>query len=275
MDAASAIDSSDASWDLFLVAEVAPGAVDIAGFATTYSVYRYPHGSRLRLSQVLVLPLHQGRGVGSLLLKSVVAQADKAGATDLTFEDPTEQLQRMRDKLDLQRALGLGWPREAAEQAVAKALADKGPAQEAGGSSGAGSSSSAAMAPRYLLAPPKELVERLQEELRLSKQHALRVHELVVVLLAAPRKGGEALVEAMVRGRLQADLVAAQKNGAGKVLTDTPSGFVMCKAKGGLVPAGAVEGVSAEEKAAAVEEAVEAQLQQLKAVVAAVAASAQ
>lgn len=275
VDGASAIDAEDEGWELYVAVERAPdGALDVVGFATTFAFYRYPEGSRLRLSQVLVLPPHQGRRLGSLLLEAVAVRAEELGAADLTFEDPTEQLQRMRDKLDLQRALALGWPRRASEETVAAALADKGKgkaAAEDGAPAAAGSSGSSA-APAFPLAPPRELLTRLRRELRLSKLQAARVYEALVVLAAgAAGKGAEALAEAMVRGRVQSEVEAAQREGGNKVLTETESGFVMRKGQGGLVPAGAVEGVSAEEKAEAMEAAVEQRLGALRAAVAAVA----
>ena len=43
-----------------------------------------------------MLPPYQGRGVGAALLTGATEVADKRGAADLTFEDPTEQLQVRR-----------------------------------------------------------------------------------------------------------------------------------------------------------------------------------
>ena len=54
------------------------------GFATVYKFFAYPDRCRLRLSQILVLPPHQGRGVGSLLLRALCQLADAVDAVDVT-----------------------------------------------------------------------------------------------------------------------------------------------------------------------------------------------
>lgn len=54
------------------------------GYCTVYRFYAYPDRVRMRLSQILVLPPHQGRGVGSLLLKALSKQAEAEGAVDVT-----------------------------------------------------------------------------------------------------------------------------------------------------------------------------------------------
>ncbi len=54
------------------------------GFCTVYSFYSYPDRSRLRVSQVLVLPPFQRQGVGRALLQAVYALADSRNALDVT-----------------------------------------------------------------------------------------------------------------------------------------------------------------------------------------------
>ncbi len=85
VDAASLISPEDDKWDIFLALEEAgDGCVEVLGFVTTYSFYVFPDRSRLRLSQILVLPNQQGRGAGGMLLKAVYAHADKANVVDIT-----------------------------------------------------------------------------------------------------------------------------------------------------------------------------------------------
>ncbi len=54
-----------------------------AGFATTFEFYAYPDRSRLRLSQLLVLPPYQGTGVGAALLEAVHTTASQRDAIDV------------------------------------------------------------------------------------------------------------------------------------------------------------------------------------------------
>ena len=54
------------------------------GFGTLYTFYAYPDKRRFRLSQILVLPPFQRRGIGAALLQGAYAMADKYDATDVT-----------------------------------------------------------------------------------------------------------------------------------------------------------------------------------------------
>jgi histone acetyltransferase 1 len=54
------------------------------GLATVYRFYCWPDRTRLRVSQVLVPPPHQGKGVGRALLEAVYSAADAIGAVDIT-----------------------------------------------------------------------------------------------------------------------------------------------------------------------------------------------
>ena len=85
VDAASAIDADDPNWELLLAVETsADGAgVEVVGFATLYNFWVCPDQRRVRVSQVLVLPPHQGRGAGSLLLRAAYSVAEKLGAVDI------------------------------------------------------------------------------------------------------------------------------------------------------------------------------------------------
>jgi GNAT superfamily N-acetyltransferase len=54
------------------------------GFCSFYSFYSYPDSSRLRLSQILVLPPHQSKGIGRALLEAVHAVAVQRCVLDVT-----------------------------------------------------------------------------------------------------------------------------------------------------------------------------------------------
>lgn len=89
MDAASSIDAEDPDWHLLTAVETAPdGEAEVLGFATCYRHYHYPAGNRLKLAQILVLPSHQGRGVGGMLLGAAQKLADELEACDLAVRLP-------------------------------------------------------------------------------------------------------------------------------------------------------------------------------------------
>lgn len=54
------------------------------GFCTVYAFYAYPESTRMRVSQILVLPPYQRQGVGRLLLQAVYRLADQQQALDVT-----------------------------------------------------------------------------------------------------------------------------------------------------------------------------------------------
>ena len=106
IDGASAIDSEDERWTLLTVTRSSPDGSDwrLLSFATVYEFYQYPDSTRARLSQIVVLPPYQRRGLGGKMLEAVRARAVAKNFADVTVEDPTAQLQRIRDASDV-RAL--------------------------------------------------------------------------------------------------------------------------------------------------------------------------
>ena len=121
IDGASAVDSEDDNWTLLCATRhvytsdaerdaIVSGASDgnhgwsTAAFATIYEFFQYPDKKRARLSQIVVAPPFQRQGLGSALLSATRALATKRSFVDVTVEDPTPQLQRLRDVGDV-RAL--------------------------------------------------------------------------------------------------------------------------------------------------------------------------
>ncbi len=72
VDGANYIDNEDPKWDIYLCLVGGPSSPRaVAGFCTVYSFYAYPERRRLRLSQILVLPPFQRRGLASRMLEQV------------------------------------------------------------------------------------------------------------------------------------------------------------------------------------------------------------
>ena len=181
----------------------ADGASEVvAGFATVYRFFAYSRASggegggsdsRLRLSQLLVAQPHQRQGVATHLLEACRSLALARGSVDLTVEDPTDELQRLRELADTRAARGMPSVVRAAPAAVASAGA---PGKEAG-------------ARRAALEPPPAAVEALRLQLRLCRPQARLVWETLLFLAARAAQvppGGEAakacraLLEARLRG---------------------------------------------------------------------------
>ncbi|CAI7913049.1 unnamed protein product [Closterium sp. NIES-54] len=94
--------------------------VVVVGFCTIYSFYHHPNSSRLRLSQILVLPPYQAMGYGSRLLNQVHAMACRVQAYDITVEDPSDDLQQLREALDCVRLLALPSAAAAVQSALSR-----------------------------------------------------------------------------------------------------------------------------------------------------------
>uniref|UniRef100_T1IZF3 Histone acetyltransferase type B catalytic subunit n=1 Tax=Strigamia maritima TaxID=126957 RepID=T1IZF3_STRMM len=112
IDAASFIDVDDEKWKFYLVYEKYKDCENqrfaIAGFCTVYHYYAYPNLTRPRISQMLVLPPFQRRGIGAELLQTICTMyvADPE-VLDITVEDPSEEFVRLRDYLDSKNCLKL------------------------------------------------------------------------------------------------------------------------------------------------------------------------
>jgi len=115
IDAASFIDIDDDSWRMFLMFEKTggPGSerYSMVGYITVYQYYAYgreDNKTRPRISQMLVLPPYQRKGLGSQLLETVYRNYlsdDKV--IDITVEDPSDNFVRLRDFVDTKNCLKL------------------------------------------------------------------------------------------------------------------------------------------------------------------------
>lgn len=105
IDGASYIDVEDLNWSSFVVYEKKTDGGDtwytFMGYCTVYKYWAYPDKQRPRVSQILILPPFQKKGVGAQLLQTVYNHyISRSDVIDITFEDPAEGLMRIRDFLD-------------------------------------------------------------------------------------------------------------------------------------------------------------------------------
>lgn len=125
IEGGSEIDQDDERWDLYLVYKQGSGGSgarpQLCGFSTTYRYFWYESGaahdaayeatlnSRKRISQFLVLPPFQGRGLGALLYRAIVdALLAETTVKEITVELPSEAFDDLRDRCDLERLASLG-----------------------------------------------------------------------------------------------------------------------------------------------------------------------
>lgn len=258
VDAACTIDGSDPNWEILLAVEIkADKRVEVVGFATVYKFYVYPNNTRLRLSQILVLPPHQGRGVGTLLVDALYKLAGKMQAVDITLEDPTDDIRRMKDKKDLTAMRSTQWLKDEASNMLKDVLENKGKAEKED------NVKESQVSP---LSASTNTLERMQKELRMSRHQSRRMWE-ALIFEQAQSIGATAVAatEGLVRASIEAAVTSAKQGSANKVITETETGFVMCKTKKnvtlGMIP---VEEMTEVQQQEAIDAAVNMRLTELR-----------
>lgn len=105
VDGAQYIDTEDENWNSFVLYEKRREGENtwytFCGYCTVYKYWAYPDKQRPRVSQILILPPFQRQGLGAQLLQMVYNYyVGRADVVDITFEDPSEELTRVRDYID-------------------------------------------------------------------------------------------------------------------------------------------------------------------------------
>ncbi|CAA6660968.1 unnamed protein product [Spirodela intermedia] len=118
------VDITDPGWDIYFVVkktsdQTGDTLIELLGFATVYRFYHYPDSTRLRISQILVLPPYQGQGHGRHLIESVNSIAISENLHDVTAEEPSDYLQHLRLCMDSLRLLTFSPVRTAVTSAAA------------------------------------------------------------------------------------------------------------------------------------------------------------
>lgn len=118
IDNASLINVEEPGWRLFALFRKIPSSQptkfshQIVGFCTGYEYY-HPWGKkRFRISQFMILPMFQRAGHATELLRAIYSytRADSS-FVDVTIEDASDDLTRVRDLLDLEDLKNAGlWP---------------------------------------------------------------------------------------------------------------------------------------------------------------------
>ena len=105
IDASSRIDH-DERWRFFVVYEKFETSESetryaSVGYASVYLYFHYPDKVRPRVSQFLILPPFQRKGIGSKLLQKVYKHfQSQDDVCDITVEDASEDFQRLRNTID-------------------------------------------------------------------------------------------------------------------------------------------------------------------------------
>ncbi|CAG0900993.1 unnamed protein product [Cyprideis torosa] len=116
IDGANYIDLDDPNWRFFTIYEkISMSSTETGsdrrfacvGFANVYLYYAYPEHQRPRISQFLVFPRHQKKGLGSWLLNTIHKYFHQDKVIDIAVEDPSDDFISLRDFVDCCNCLKL------------------------------------------------------------------------------------------------------------------------------------------------------------------------
>lgn len=213
IDGSSPIDVTDPRWELYVLTQRNSGQLGLThptllGFAALYRFYHYPDSSRLRLSQILVLPPYQHKGFGRFLLEVLNNVAISENVYDFTIEEPLSQLLQLRTCIDVKRLQGFGPIQEAVNSAVSQFKL--------------GRLSKKVSAPPLL--PPPEAIGAVRKSLKIPKEQLLHCWEMLVFLGLEPDEHMEDFILA-VSSRMRNDLIGESSNVVGKQVVEVPTDF--------------------------------------------------
>ncbi|CAA7397326.1 unnamed protein product [Spirodela intermedia] len=209
------VDITDPGWDIYFVVkktsdQTGDTLIELLGFATVYRFYHYPDSTRLRISQILVLPPYQGQGHGRHLIESVNSIAISENLHDVTAEEPSDYLQHLRLCMDSLRLLTFSPVRTAVTSAAAH-LQEVNPPKKAS---------------KAQLAPPAHLAEDVRDKLKIGRKQLLRCWEVLLYLSVDPKdsKSLESF-RSWVSDRVRDEILGKDFGGKEKQLVEVPNDY--------------------------------------------------
>ncbi|MCO5556558.1 hypothetical protein L7F22_010108 [Adiantum nelumboides] len=128
IEAATPIEIKDPRWEVYVCLEKAAEEYNcpwrIVGFCRVYRFFKYPDSTRLRVSQILVLPPYRGKQNGFHLLEAVYKSAVARGSFEVTMEEPSSDLQVLRECMDAVSLLSFDPVRSELQRALSKLKRD-------------------------------------------------------------------------------------------------------------------------------------------------------
>ncbi|GLT32233.1 hypothetical protein SLA2020_069130 [Shorea laevis] len=227
VDGSNPIDVTDPSWELYLLIQKnrdQPTTQNLLlGFAAAYRFYHYPDSSRLRLSQILVLPPYQHKGYGGYLVEVLSNIAISENVYDLTVEEPLDYFQHVRTCVDMKHLLAFNPVQEAVKSTVLQLKTGK--------------LSKKSHTPRFM--PPSDVVDNVRKSLKINKKQFLQCWEILVYLGLDPVDKYMEDYLTIISKRVKADILGKDSEIAGKQVIQVPSvhdeevSFVMFRSRNG------------------------------------------
>ncbi|XP_041006246.1 histone acetyltransferase type B catalytic subunit isoform X1 [Juglans microcarpa x Juglans regia] len=228
VDGSSPIDVIDPRWELYVLIQKKPdqqGEIQcrLLGFTAIYRFFHYPESSRLRLSQILVLPPYQHKGYGRYLLEVLNNVAVSEDVYDLTVEEPLDYFQHVRTCVDIPRLLVFD-PIQHAVSSVVSRMKE-------------GKLSKKIHIPRFM--PPPSVIDDVRKSLKINKKQFLKCWEVLIYLALDPVDKYMEDYVSVISKRVKDDIIGKDSGTAGKRLIEVPGdydqemSFVMCRSQAG------------------------------------------
>lgn len=214
VDGSNPIDVDDPGWELYVLIQTKKdkqGADQdfLLGFAAVYRFFHYPDSSRLRLSQILVLPTYQHKGYGSHLVEVLGNVAIAEDVYDLTVEEPLDYFQRVRTCIDITRLLHFD-PSQYAVQSTVSLLKQ-------------GKLSKKTNVPGFT--PPSTVIEEVRKTLKINRKQFLQCWEILIYIGLDPVDKHMEDFVTIIASRVKADILGKDSGNGGKEVIEVPSEY--------------------------------------------------
>eukprot|EP01083_Nonionella_stella_P083443 230756_1 len=101
IESSSFLDVHDEIWEVMVLLKRHKKQYETVGYLTLYKFFAFPHQKRLRISQVMMFPPFQRKGLGFEALQHVYKMAQYRDFIEVNVEDPGEGFQMLRDTTDV------------------------------------------------------------------------------------------------------------------------------------------------------------------------------
>lgn len=214
VDGSNPIDVTDPRWELYiLIRKKMDQQGDIQhrllGFTAIYRFYHYPDSTRMRLSQILILPPYQRKGYGSFLTEVLSNVAVAENVHDFTVEEPLDSFQHVRTCVDIQHLLAFEPIQHAINSAVSHLKQGK--------------LSKKILAPRFV--PPASTVEEVRKVLKINKKQFLQCWEILIYLHLDPVDKYMEDYTTIISNRVREDILGKESGSTDKRIMDVASSY--------------------------------------------------
>lgn len=214
VDGSNPIDVTDPRWELYiLIRKKMDQQGDIQhrllGFTAIYRFYHYPDSTRMRLSQILILPPYQHKGYGSFLTEVLSNVAVAENVHDFTVEEPLDSFQHVRTCVDIQHLLAFEPIQHAINSAVSHLKQGK--------------LSKKILAPRFV--PLASTVEEVRKVLKINKKQFLQCWEVLIYLRLDPVDKYMEDYTTIISNRVREDILGKDSGSTNKRIMDVPSSY--------------------------------------------------